>query len=411
MLWAITFFNYADRQALFSVFPLLQKELHLSPVQLGLLGSAFAWVYGLGAPLAGLLVDRVSRKSAILGGLHVWSLICLATAWSRNFRHLMLFRAAEGAGESIYYPASVSLLSDYHGRKTRSRALGLLVTGVCGGTIGGGALAGLLGEQYGWRAPFVVFGTAGVVLGIALKTGLREPRRGAAEDGPLPAAANTPGEVDAEGYSRFRLLFSPPLLLLLAAFACSNFAAVVLLSWMPTFLYSHHRLSLSEAGLGATFFAQLANIAGAYGGGWLADKMALRSQKGRIAVQLLGVLSAAPFAVVTGLTDSLQTAFVALTGWGFCKGVYDASIFAAAFDFVPPGSRGLVSGWMNCIGWLGGGGIAPIAVGVIAGRAGLGIAIASASLVYLGAGTFLAICLLFFTNRRQSGPVFRSTVA
>ena len=53
MLWTICVFNYADRQAIFSIFPLLERELHLTPVQLGLLGSAFAWVYGLMAPLAG----------------------------------------------------------------------------------------------------------------------------------------------------------------------------------------------------------------------------------------------------------------------------------------------------------------------------------------------------------------------
>ena len=39
MLWCISFFNYADRQAIFSVFPLLEREMHLTPVQLGLLGS------------------------------------------------------------------------------------------------------------------------------------------------------------------------------------------------------------------------------------------------------------------------------------------------------------------------------------------------------------------------------------
>src|ERR1700741_3264648 len=84
MLWWIAFFNYADRQAIFSVFPLLERELHLSPLQLGLLGSSFAWVYGLAAPLAGNIVDRIRRKSAILGGLQAWSLICMATALSRN---------------------------------------------------------------------------------------------------------------------------------------------------------------------------------------------------------------------------------------------------------------------------------------------------------------------------------------
>jgi hypothetical protein len=43
MLWCISFFNYADRQAIFSVFPLLEREMHLTPVQLGLLGSGFAY--------------------------------------------------------------------------------------------------------------------------------------------------------------------------------------------------------------------------------------------------------------------------------------------------------------------------------------------------------------------------------
>src|SRR5262245_56097250 len=92
MLWWIAFFNYADRQAIFSVFALLQKDMNLSTVQLGLLGSSFAWVYGLCAPFAGRIVDRIRRKTAIIGGLHTWSVICMATAVSRNFSHLFAFR-------------------------------------------------------------------------------------------------------------------------------------------------------------------------------------------------------------------------------------------------------------------------------------------------------------------------------
>ena len=85
LLWGVSLFNYADRQAIFSVFPLLEKELGLTPVQLGLLGSSFAWVYGLCSPFAGMIVDRVRRRSAVLGGLAFWSVICTATAISRSF--------------------------------------------------------------------------------------------------------------------------------------------------------------------------------------------------------------------------------------------------------------------------------------------------------------------------------------
>jgi hypothetical protein len=44
LLWLVCFFNYADRQAIFSVFPLLEREMRLTSFQLGLLGSGFAYL-------------------------------------------------------------------------------------------------------------------------------------------------------------------------------------------------------------------------------------------------------------------------------------------------------------------------------------------------------------------------------
>jgi MFS family permease len=407
MLWSICFFNYADRQAVFSVFPLLQKEMNLSTVELGLLGSAFAWLYGLGAPLAGAMVDRIRRKSAIMGGLYLWSAVCMATALSRTFRHLLLFRAAEGCGETIYYPATVSLISDYHGRRTRSRALGFLQTGVYVGTIGGGFFAGLIGQRYGWRSSFVVFGGLGILLGVVLQRYLLEPRRGAAELEPRrgaaePAApvetkpsergANTPGAIKL-------ILRTPAALMLMATFVCANFVAVVLLSWMPTFLHDRFHMSLAMAGLSATLFAQLAGMAGAAVGGWLADTLVKRTSRGRLIVQSIGVFAGAPFVALCGFTHTVAWLVVALAGWGFFKGLYDANIFASPFDVIPPQARGTMAGMMNCVGWLGGGGTAPIVVGMIAQRSSLGFAIAITSLVYCLAGVLLLVCMFAFIER------------
>src|ERR1700733_6956994 len=184
MLWGIAFFNYADRQAIFSVFPLLQKSMGLDNVQLGLLGGAFAWVYGLGALFAGNIVDRVRRKTAILGGLYAWSAICMATAAVSGFRGLFTMRALEGIGEAFYFPASMSLISDYHGPATRSRAIGAHQTSVYIGTIAGGFFAGLIGQRYGWRWSFIVFGGLGILLGLALNRWLIEPNRAATEPRP-----------------------------------------------------------------------------------------------------------------------------------------------------------------------------------------------------------------------------------
>jgi MFS family permease len=391
MLWCISFFNYADRQAIFSVFPLLQAEMHLSKTELGLLGSSFAWVYGLAAPFAGVLVDRIPRRTAILVGLYVWSVICMATALSRRFTHLVFFRAAEGLGETIYYPASTSLLSDYHGRATRSRALGLHQTSVYAGTIGGGFLAGLIAEYHGWRWSFLVFGGLGILLGLALTRFLREPRRGAADEaeGAAPARRLPLREV-------LVLVFgTPTVLILMLAFLCANFVAMVLLSWMPGYLSESFNLSLALAGLTATLYAQVASLVGAALGGWLADALRRRTAAGRILVQLVGVLGGAPFVWLCGQTRSVGWLVLALTAWGLFKGLYDANIFAALFDVVRPEARGSTAGFMNMVGWLCGGASAPLVIGMLAEWRGLGWAISSAALVYLAAAGLLLAAAFF----------------
>lgn len=399
MLWWISFFNYADRQAIFSVFPLLEKEMGLSPVELGLLGSAFAWTYGLAAPLAGYVVDRVRRKTAILAGLHVWSLICALTALSRNFRHLLFFRAAEGLGETFYYPASMSLISDYHGKTTRSRAMGLHQTSVYIGTIGGGFFAGLIGQHYGWRWSFVVFGGLGILLGVFLHRFLHEAPRGAADRLELGVVATAPSaRVPLREFLGI-LRRTPSALLLMGAFLCANFVAVVLLSWMPKFLYDRFHMSLAMAGLTATLFVQLASMLGSPLGGWMADALRRRTTRGRPLVQALGVLGGAPFVALCGLTPSVAVLVAALTAWGLFKGFYDANIFASVYDVVRPEARGIAAGLMNCVGWLGGGGTAPVIIGLIAQRESLGLAIALASTVYILAGVLLLTAAVFFMQK------------
>jgi len=402
MLWGISFFNYADRQAIFSVFPLIEREMHLTPVQLGLLGSAFAWVYGLAAPVAGMIVDRVRRKTAILGGLYAWSAICIATIASFDFKHLLFWRAAEGLGETFYYPASMSLVSDYHDSRTRSRAMGLHQTSVYIGTIGGGFFAGLIGQYYGWRLSFIVFGGLGILLGVFLQRTLIEPERGAADR--LDAAAaghapHAPGErLPLREFVRL-VARTPTVLCLMGAFMCANFVAVVLLSWMPTFLYERFNMGLAMAGLTATVFVQLASMVGAPLGGWLADAWRRRSPKGRLAVQMVGVLGGAPFVALCGMTQSIGWLVLALTMWGLFKGLYDANIFASVFDVVRPEARGTAAGFMNTVGWLGGGGTAPVVIGVIAADRGLGTAIALASVVYVAAAALLLTAIVLFVRK------------
>ena len=283
----------------------------------------------------------------------------MATALCRSFGSLLVFRAAEGMGETFYFPASLSLLSDYHGKRTRSRALGIHQTSVYVGTIAGGFFAGWIGQVYGWRWSFVVFGGLGVVLGAVLSRFLVEPVRGAAEPGEGLHSERIP-------LPQFLAILweRPTALLLMGAFVCANFVAVVLLSWMPKFLYDKFHLSLAAAGLTATLFVQLASMAGSPLGGWMADWLRQRTAGGRMIVQALGVFGGAPFVVLCGMTSSAVWLVVALTAWGLFKGLYDANIFASLFDVIEPEARGTAAGFMNMVGWLGGGGIAPIVIGL-----------------------------------------------
>ena len=390
MLWLICFFNYADRQAIFSVFPLLQKEMHLDSVQLGLLGSAFAWVYGLSGPIAGLVVDRVRRKWAILGGLQFWSIVCAASALSHGFGQLLFFRAAEGLGEAVYYPASTSLISDYHGPRSRSRALGLLVTSVYAGTVGGGIWAGAMAERYDWRLSFVVLGALGSLLGLGLMRWLKEKPRGSAEGEPaaLPAAPPRAGE------TLRMILRTPTALVLMAVFVCANFVALVLLAWMPAYLYQQFHFSLAKAAFIATLFPQAGSACGALFGGFLADRLSRRTPRGRMLAQTIGVGCGAPFVALCGRASTVHGVIAALVLWGFAKGMYDANIFASAFDVIRPESRGALSGLMNCVGWMIGGGAAPLVIGVMAKHFGLGASISFAAAAYVAAALLLLFGML-----------------
>ena len=111
------------------------------------------------------------------------------------------------------------------------------------------------------------------------------------------------------------------------------------------------------------------------------------------------MLGGAPFVVLCGLTSSVGILIAGLLCWGFFKGLYDANIFASVFDVVPPEARGTAAGFMNTVGWLAGGGSAPLVIGIVSQRGGLGLAIALASLVYLAAGALLITAIVAFVAR------------
>jgi MFS family permease len=411
MLWFVCFFNYADRQVISSVLPLLARQFRFDTVQLGLIGSAFAWVYAALAPVAGVVADRAVRQRVLVWACVVWSLFTLATAWCGNLPMFVAVRALTGLGETFYFPAAMALLSDYHSRQTRSRAMSWHQSAVYAGTILGSWVAALLAERCGWRAPFFLFGPMGLLLAVVLSKWLREPRRGAAEDVP-GAQASVSGEAPSVVETVGLIIRTPAAILLMGAFLCANFVAVTFLTWTPTFLVEKFHYAISAAGLTGTVYIHLASAVAVPIAGGLADRLVRRWAAGRMLVQTLGLVVGAVFVLVVGRTSHTVTLLAAMTGFGLCKGFYDSGIFASLYDVIEPRARGTAAGLMNTVGW-GGGALGPLFFGYAAKYGGkqtavenMSDAIAFGSLFYLVAAACLiaAMLLLVWAKSESRRP-------
>jgi MFS family permease len=406
MLWMVCVLNYGDRQAFFSAFPKIKGEFGFTPVEFGLMGSAFAWVYAFGSPLAGFIGDRVRRKSLILGGCAFWSVTTAATGLCGTVWQFVGVRALTGIGEAFYFPSALSLLAAYHDRRTRSLAFSLHQSGVYVGTIGGSWAGAWLAEHYGWRAGFNAFGAAGIILSLVLYRFLREPGRGEA-GAPADAPAAAPL---AAGETLRAILAKPTAIMLMLAFVGANFVATIFLAWTPTFLVEKFHLSLTSAGFYGSAFISIASMLSVPLGGLMADRLARRTPGGRILVQAAGLLAGSVFVAIVGLTAELATLAVSMTVFGLCKGLYDSNIFASLYDVVEPRARASAAGVMNTVGWLGGA-LGPLAVGFATqyGRHGsdtsanMGEAIAFGAVIYAASGIALLVAATALVRRDLVG--------
>jgi MFS family permease len=346
MLWFICFFNYADRQAISSVFSALQREFRFTDTELGFIGSAFGYVYGACAILAGYVGDRVARRHLILGGCLFWSFVTVTTAWCAKAWQFIAVRALEGLGETFYFPASMSLVSDYHSHKTRSRAMSFHQSSVYTGTVLGSWAAAWLAQHYNWRYGFYLFGGAGFVLAIILYRYLVEPPRGASEQ-----VVSTEEQPVSFWVAVGDVVRRPTSWFLMLTFVLANFVATIFLTWTPKFLMDKFDFKMSTAGLSGAAFIHLASAFAVPLAGTLADKLAQRFVGGRILAQAGGLLLGATFVFLVGSTTSVTVLLSSMVVFGLCKGCYDAGIFASLYDVVPPRSRATAAGLMNTVGW------------------------------------------------------------
>jgi MFS family permease len=337
LLWVVALLNYLDRQVIFSLFPLVGKDLNAGSVELGLTSTVFLWVYGLLSPFAGYLADRFGRARVVLISLLVWSAVTWLTGHAQNITQLLTARALMGISEACYLPAALAMIVEAHSERSRSLATGLHQSGLYAGVVLGGVGGGWMGQHYGWRPVFIILGGVGLAYVTILYFFLRRAGESRA------AAAHAPRFAS----SMKTLLGLPGFKTVVAAFSLFSFAGWVAYTWLPVFLYEQFRMSLTEAGFFATFFIQAASFAGVVTGGIFADRWSRRSPRARLLTQAVGLAIGAPFLFVIGLTASQVLLILALATYGLGRGFYDANTMPVVSQICAPELRASAYGILN----------------------------------------------------------------
>ena len=285
---AINFLNYCDRWVASAGAPLIQAEFKLSDFEVGLLGTAFLVVYALAALPFGYWADRGVRKTVIGVGVAIWSLATVLSGFVTSYLQLFLTRTVLGLGEASYYPAGTSLLSDYFPAERRGRVMSIWNAGTAFGIAVGFAGGGFVAEHFGWRRAFLFAALPGLVCAILAFT-LREPLRGAAEKvGPQLQQTR-----DASLSAFLNLLRIPTLRATIVSQTFLYFVLAAQAFWLPTQLHRRFAMSVSTASLIAGVVIVLGGLVGTVIGGFVADRLARRSQAGYLLVGMTGFLVAA----------------------------------------------------------------------------------------------------------------------
>lgn len=266
LLGLIYMMNFVDRTIISVAGEAIRRELHLSDLQLGLLGGlAFSLFYAaLGIPLA-RLAERRSRVGIIAAVTAIWSVMTALTGAAGSFTQMLLCRMGVGVGEAGFTPALVSMISDRFPEERRASAFSTIAIWVSIGGAVSATLGGWVVQNYGWRAAFVVLGLPGVIFAVLLKLTIPEPPRRNAGD-------VTP----SFGAVLRRVGRSPAFLYLTAASGLVGMVSFGLNLFMIPLLVRRYGLDIAQAGMIFAISLSLAMVIGNYSGGRAADWLGKR---------------------------------------------------------------------------------------------------------------------------------------
>jgi MFS family permease len=320
-------------------------------------------------PVWGYLFDRFARPKILALAAGLWGGTTWLAAVAPTYPSFVAARASTGIDDAAY-PGVYSMVSDLYPPTRRGRILGFLqITGPIA-FIAATGLGLSLSDSYGWRGVFLLTGALGLVMAAVFLLAVRDVPRGRSD--PTVGAAADQLRLRFDRRVAARLLRRPTLLLLVLQQFVHLFPIQALVVWSIRYFqvergFDDNQIYVLSGSL------VVVGIGGFLVAGWLGDRLFQRIARGRLLLGTAGVGLAAVTMTGAFLTPTDDTVwFMALWALAsFCYGFSNPTVTPSVQDVTEPEVRSTAHALMS-FAEQGGSALAPLVVGLLAEKVGLG---------------------------------------
>jgi MFS family permease len=352
-LFLLSIVTYLDRVCISVAAPAMQKELEMTPSQLGLIFGIFTLAYGLFEIPGGWMGDLFGPRRVLTRIVVWWSVFTALTGAVSNFTQLLVVRFLFGAGEAGAYPNSSGAISRWFPAVERARAHGL----VWMASRLGGALAPVLviplQNAFGWRSVFYIFSVIGCIWAVVWYIWFRDAPREKSGVNEAELAIIESGSHSGPRLPFRAILSNSNLWAVMVMYHFFCYGSYWYIAWTPTYLVQAKNMS---GAMLATYSAlpfllgALANGVGGVVGDVLVRKLGLK--QGRRIVGMAGVGLGGVFMLLSLLIEDPYVA-AAVLALGFAASDFMLPTCWAVCLDIGKESAGTVTGAMNMAGQMG----------------------------------------------------------
>ena len=372
VLCLMYFIAYIDRVNISVAAPTMRKELGLTPIDLGLIFSAFAYPYAAMQIAGGWMADRFGPRRVLAALSLLWATATILTGLSWSVASLVVFRVLVGVGEGGAFPTATRAFTCWLPVRERGFAQGITHSFArLGGAVTPPVVLTIV-ARYGWREAFYILGAASLAWTAVWVASFRDtPEEHPWVSGAELAVIRADGESmrAVRGPTPWRRLVRRMWLVTVVDF-CYGWSLWVFLTWLPSYLSDARGFALDQMAL-MTTLPLLGGVVGDTLGGVISDAIFRRTGNLRLArrallvVGLGGAFTLMLPAVVTG--SALAAVYLLAAAFFFLE-LTNAVLWTLPLDIAGQ-YAGTAGGIMNT-GFGVAGMISPVVFGVLIQRTG-----------------------------------------